>query len=166
MALGYYHFKKLNNKTQDESGPRRLLNAAAYTIHSAIHIARPDVLCAAHTHSIHGKAFSTLGVELDMLTQDTCAFYTVSIQYRDRSMNCSLNFSNRTTLSIVILVASSWTKRKVNKLQRSLDLKRLVSYYHPPTPPRFLIWNFRLSSCKIMAFLWQLILSRRHSSSS
>jgi len=61
-------------------------------IHSAIHIARPDVLCAAHTHSIHGKAFSTLGVELDMLTQDTCAFYTVSAQNRDYSLNCSLNF--------------------------------------------------------------------------
>ena len=46
-------------------------------IHSALHIARSDILCAAHTHSIHGKAFSTLGIELDMLTQDTCAFYDV-----------------------------------------------------------------------------------------
>ncbi|CAA7271762.1 unnamed protein product [Cyclocybe aegerita] len=62
-------------KVQDESGPKRLLNTAAYMIHSAIHTARPDVLCAAHTHSIHGKAFSALGKPLDMLTQDTCAFY-------------------------------------------------------------------------------------------
>ena len=44
-------------------------------IHTAIHAARPDVLCAAHTHSIHGKAFSCQGVNLDMLSQDACAFY-------------------------------------------------------------------------------------------
>lgn len=44
-------------------------------IHSAIHTARADVLCAAHSHSIYGRAFSTLGRELDMLTQDSCAFY-------------------------------------------------------------------------------------------
>jgi len=63
----------------NESGPKRLLNTAAYMIHSAIHTARPDVLCAAHTHSIHGKAFSTFGRQLDMLNQDVCAFYNVSL---------------------------------------------------------------------------------------
>ncbi|PPR03538.1 hypothetical protein CVT24_007024 [Panaeolus cyanescens] len=68
--------EKLNNPNEkEESGPRRILNTAAYMIHSAIHSARPDVVCAAHTHSIHGKAFSTLGVELDMLSQDACAFF-------------------------------------------------------------------------------------------
>lgn len=64
---------------KDESGPVRLLNKAAYMIHSAVHNARPDVLCAAHTHSIHGKAFSSLGIELDMLNQDACAFYNVRL---------------------------------------------------------------------------------------
>jgi len=68
-------------KILDESGPRRLLNTAAYMIHSALHTARSDVMCAAHTHSIHGKAFSTLGTELDMLTQDTCAFYNDHVLY-------------------------------------------------------------------------------------
>ena len=63
---------------QDESGPRRLLSGAAFAIHSGLHTARSNILCAAHTHSIHGKAFSTLGKELDMLTQDACAFYNVS----------------------------------------------------------------------------------------
>ena len=61
-----------------EGGPCRLLNAAAFMIHSAIHAARPDVLCAAHSHSIHGRAFCTLGRELDITTQDSCAFYNVS----------------------------------------------------------------------------------------
>jgi ribulose-5-phosphate 4-epimerase/fuculose-1-phosphate aldolase len=68
-------------KILGESGPRKLLNTAAYMIHSTLHTARPDVLCAAHTHSIHGKAFSTLGIELDMLTQDTCAFYNDHVLY-------------------------------------------------------------------------------------
>ncbi|TFK42648.1 arad-like aldolase/epimerase [Crucibulum laeve] len=70
-----------SGKVLDESGPRRILNTAAYMIHSAIHVARPDVLCAAHTHSIHGKAFSTLGIHLDMLAQDTCAFYDDHVLY-------------------------------------------------------------------------------------
>ncbi|KAH9946356.1 class II aldolase/adducin domain-containing protein [Epithele typhae] len=58
-----------------ESGPNTLLNRAAFMIHSAVHTARPDVLCAAHSHSIHGRAFAALGKELDMITQDSCAFY-------------------------------------------------------------------------------------------
>lgn len=58
-----------------ESGPNRLLNTAAFMIHSAIHAARPDVACAAHSHSIFGRAFSTLGRELEMVTQDSLKFY-------------------------------------------------------------------------------------------
>jgi ribulose-5-phosphate 4-epimerase/fuculose-1-phosphate aldolase len=51
------------------------VNRAAFAIHSAIHRARPDVIAAAHCHSVHGKAFSSLGKRLDPLTQDACAFY-------------------------------------------------------------------------------------------
>ncbi|KAI0673013.1 arad-like aldolase/epimerase [Trametes maxima] len=58
-----------------ESGPNTLLNKAAFMIHSAVHAARADVNCAAHSHSIYGRAFSTLGKELDIITQDACAFY-------------------------------------------------------------------------------------------
>lgn len=66
-----------------DSGPLRLLNSAAFAIHSAIHAARPHVLCAAHSHSIHGRAFSTLGKELDMITQDACAFYKDHAVYKE-----------------------------------------------------------------------------------
>lgn len=66
----------------DESGPCRLLNTAAFMIHSAIHTARPDVLCAAHSHSIYGRAFSTLGKELDITTQDSTAFYQDHAVYK------------------------------------------------------------------------------------
>jgi ribulose-5-phosphate 4-epimerase/fuculose-1-phosphate aldolase len=51
------------------------VNRAAFCIHAAIHKARPEVQAAAHCHSVHGKAFSSLGRLLDPLTQDACAFY-------------------------------------------------------------------------------------------
>jgi ribulose-5-phosphate 4-epimerase/fuculose-1-phosphate aldolase len=51
------------------------VNAAAFAIHSQVHQARPDVVAAAHSHSIYGKALSTLGQKLEPLTQDACAFY-------------------------------------------------------------------------------------------
>jgi ribulose-5-phosphate 4-epimerase/fuculose-1-phosphate aldolase len=51
------------------------VNAAAFAIHSQVHEARPDVIAAAHSHSLHGKAWSSLGRLLDPLTQDACAFH-------------------------------------------------------------------------------------------
>jgi ribulose-5-phosphate 4-epimerase/fuculose-1-phosphate aldolase len=51
------------------------VNTAAFAIHSAVHAARPDVIAAAHSHSMYGKAWSSLGRLLDPLTQDACAFY-------------------------------------------------------------------------------------------
>ncbi|KAI0082796.1 arad-like aldolase/epimerase [Panus rudis PR-1116 ss-1] len=61
-----------DGKIQEGQG---LLNTAAFMIHSALHAARPDMNCAAHSHSVYGRAFATLGKELDPLTQDSCAFY-------------------------------------------------------------------------------------------
>ncbi len=54
---------------------RRPVNKAAFVIHAQVHAARPDAVAAAHAHSLYGKAFSTLGIPLDPLTQDACAFY-------------------------------------------------------------------------------------------
>jgi len=51
------------------------VNKAAFAIHSQIHAARPDVVSAAHAHSVHGKAWSSLRRLLDPLTQDACAFF-------------------------------------------------------------------------------------------
>jgi ribulose-5-phosphate 4-epimerase/fuculose-1-phosphate aldolase len=53
----------------------RAVNTAAFAIHSQVHAARPDVIAAAHSHSVHGKAWSTLGRLLEPITQDVCAFY-------------------------------------------------------------------------------------------
>lgn len=51
------------------------LNQAAFAIHSRVHKARPDVVAAAHAHSVHGKAWSAFRRPLDPLTQDSCIFY-------------------------------------------------------------------------------------------
>ncbi|KAF2020736.1 arad-like aldolase/epimerase [Aaosphaeria arxii CBS 175.79] len=64
-----------------DGGPCRLLNTAAYMIHSAIHQARPDVNAAAHSHSIHGRSFCALGRKLDIITQDSCAFHNDHVLY-------------------------------------------------------------------------------------
>lgn len=62
-------------------GECRLLNKAAYMIHAAVHRARPDVLCAAHSHSIYGRSFCALGRTLDTITQDSCAFHDDHVVY-------------------------------------------------------------------------------------
>lgn len=51
------------------------INPAAFAIHSAVHAARPDVIAAAHTHSVHGRALSALSVPLLPISQDACAFF-------------------------------------------------------------------------------------------
>jgi ribulose-5-phosphate 4-epimerase/fuculose-1-phosphate aldolase len=51
------------------------VNRAAFVLHAAIHKARPDVIGAAHAHSVYGKAWASLGRKLDPITQDSCIFY-------------------------------------------------------------------------------------------
>ena len=58
---------------------------AAFAIHSRLHKARPDVNAAAHSHSIYGRTFSTLGKLLDPISQDACAFYERQGIYKDFS---------------------------------------------------------------------------------
>ena len=53
----------------------RAVNQAAFAIHSQVHSSRPDVVAAAHAHSIYGKAWSSLRRPLAPITQDACAFY-------------------------------------------------------------------------------------------
>ncbi len=59
------------------------VNRAAFAIHSQVHQARPDVVAAAHAHSIYGKTFSSLGKLLDPITQDACAFFEDHGLYND-----------------------------------------------------------------------------------
>jgi ribulose-5-phosphate 4-epimerase/fuculose-1-phosphate aldolase len=59
------------------------LNQAAFAIHGAIHAARPAVVAAAHSHSVHGKALSAQGTPLLPITQDACAFYDDHVLFDD-----------------------------------------------------------------------------------
>lgn len=61
------------------------INQAGFAIHSAIHKARPDIVAAAHSHSIYGKAWSALGRLLDPITQDSCFFYENHVLFEDFS---------------------------------------------------------------------------------
>jgi len=68
------HLLLVNHRGEIVEG-QGLLNGAAFTIHSSIHAAHPEVVAAAHAHSVYGKSWSTLGRLLDPITQDSCAFY-------------------------------------------------------------------------------------------
>jgi ribulose-5-phosphate 4-epimerase/fuculose-1-phosphate aldolase len=61
----------------------RPVNTAAFAIHSQVHAARPDVVAAAHSHSVYGKSWSALGRPLDPLTQDACAFFEDHAVFED-----------------------------------------------------------------------------------
>jgi ribulose-5-phosphate 4-epimerase/fuculose-1-phosphate aldolase len=56
-------------------------NAAGYLIHAPIHRLRPDVHAVCHAHTKYGKAWSTFGLPLEMLTQDACKFYNAHAVY-------------------------------------------------------------------------------------
>jgi ribulose-5-phosphate 4-epimerase/fuculose-1-phosphate aldolase len=60
-----------------------LLNAAAFAIHSQIHKHLPHVTAAAHSHSVYGKAWASLGRPLDPITQDSCAFFEDHVVFNE-----------------------------------------------------------------------------------
>ncbi|MFE0020905.1 class II aldolase/adducin family protein [Amycolatopsis sp. NPDC059021] len=60
-----------------------LVNQAAFVIHSCVHKARPDVVGAAHAHSVYGKALSATGQHIEALTQDACVFYDDHAVFED-----------------------------------------------------------------------------------
>lgn len=62
---------------------RQRYNAAAFTIHKAIHEARPDVDSVCHAHSPWGKPFAAQGRLLPMYTQDATMFYEDHGLYED-----------------------------------------------------------------------------------
>lgn len=57
------------------------INAAGYSIHSAVYEARHDVHAICHTHSVHGRAWSTIAKPLEMINQDVCYFYQAHSVY-------------------------------------------------------------------------------------
>ena len=72
----------VNHKGEVVRGDRPV-NQAAFAIHSQVHAARPDVIAAAHAHSLYGKTWSSLGRLLSPITQDACAFYEDHALFND-----------------------------------------------------------------------------------
>jgi len=52
-----------------------LVNLAAFMIHSKIHAARPEIVAAAHAHSLYGKAWSAIAEPLQAFSQDSATFH-------------------------------------------------------------------------------------------
>ena len=51
------------------------INMTAYYIHEPIHEARPDVICAAHTHTQYGTPWAANVEEFQMISQEATAFF-------------------------------------------------------------------------------------------
>ena len=51
------------------------INPVGFRLHAAVHAARPEVNAVCHVHSLHGKAWSSLGRVLDPITQDSAVFF-------------------------------------------------------------------------------------------
>jgi len=62
---------------------RRPVNPVGLRLHAAVHEARPDLMAVCHAHSLHGKAWSSLGRVLDPITQDSCVFFEQQAVIRD-----------------------------------------------------------------------------------
>jgi ribulose-5-phosphate 4-epimerase/fuculose-1-phosphate aldolase len=75
----------LVNQSGETVEGRYPANPSAFAIHSQIHQARPDVIAAAHSHSIYGRALSTTGDLIEPITQDACAFYEDHCVFDDYS---------------------------------------------------------------------------------
>ena len=73
----------LVNEAGDVVEGERIVNRAAYAIHSQVHAARPDVVAAAHAHSLYGKTLSALDMLVEPITQDACAFFEDHARFDD-----------------------------------------------------------------------------------
>ena len=116
-----------HNGTVINGGEVRLLNAAAFMIHRAVHEARPDVLCAAHSHSIYGRSFCSLGRKLDIITQDACSFHNVC-ERNSGDRGGLLTVTSRITFYMKATTALCWQRKRAKTLQHvSATKKQLYS---------------------------------------
>ncbi len=64
-----------SGKVLEDRDPPPRVNAAGFTIHSAVHAARHDISCVVHTHTADGMAVSALQEGLLPLTQHALKFH-------------------------------------------------------------------------------------------
>ncbi len=59
------------------------INPTAYYIHWPVHEARPDVVCAAHTHTPYGTPWSACAESFSMICQEAVAFHESNAVFDD-----------------------------------------------------------------------------------
>src|SRR6185312_16405422 len=72
----------LDGNIVDAGAQSRRVNAAGFTIHSAVHMARPDLMCVVHTHTQAGIAVSAQKDGLLPISQHALKFYN-RLAYHD-----------------------------------------------------------------------------------
>ena len=63
------------------------INITAYNIHWPIHEARPDVVCAAHTHTPYGTPWSANAEPFQQIVQEATAFFECHAVYDGEDVN-------------------------------------------------------------------------------
>ncbi|MBU6499890.1 MAG: class II aldolase/adducin family protein [Rhodospirillales bacterium] len=65
----------LDGNVVDQFAQSRRVNAAGFCIHSAVHMARPDLMCVVHTHTAAGMAVAAQKGGLLPISQHALKFY-------------------------------------------------------------------------------------------
>jgi len=79
----------------DEAFGERRVNAAGFVIHSAIHMARPDMHCVIHTHTAAGIAVSAQEQGLLPISQHALKFYEKLAYHQYEGIALSLDERER-----------------------------------------------------------------------
>jgi ribulose-5-phosphate 4-epimerase/fuculose-1-phosphate aldolase len=82
MTASCFYTLDQDGKVVDKPDTPFPVNQAGFVIHSAVHMARPDLHCVMHTHTRSGMAVSTMKEGLLPLTQTAMRFYG-AIGYHD-----------------------------------------------------------------------------------
>lgn len=99
-GLMYDEIKASNLVKVDQHGnilsdtPHRI-NPAGFVIHSAVHMARPDVICAVHTHTVAGTAVATQSKGLLPLTHHAMKLYENSAYHGYEGISTDLSERER-----------------------------------------------------------------------
>lgn len=79
MAVHFSQVKVSNLILADHTGQvvegEHAINRAGFVLHAAVHEAHPDIVAMCHAHTNYGTAFASLGLPIQPITQDACAFY-------------------------------------------------------------------------------------------
>lgn len=120
-----------------------LTNPAGFTIHSAVHMARPDAQCVMHLHTLDGTAVSSMREGLmplnqtALLVRDTLAFHDyegVALDHDERPRlvadlgeKHTMLLRNHGTLTIGSSVADAFTKMYFLERACSMQVRSLAA---------------------------------------